>query len=42
MKQVNTAFRKLGIVEERKDMLRNNECNLIKRNEKKDAQTAQV
>lgn len=42
MKQVNTAFRKLGIVEERKDMLRNNECNLIKRNGKRDAQTAQV
>lgn len=42
MKQVDAAFRTPVVFEERKDKLRNNECKLIKRNEKRDTQNAQV
>lgn len=42
VKQVDTAFRKLGVFSERKGKLKNNECKLIRRNEKRDAQTAKV
>lgn len=42
VKQVDTAFRKLGVFSERKGKLKNNERKLTRRNEKRDAQTAQV